>query len=164
MLDRIARRLPRFLRLDHRVYQEIAGDERATAEAALIALAAAVLAGLAGFSLFRGLRTEFLVRLATGVLVNWLLWSLVARVVGAAAYHSVASWAAVARVLGYAVAPLALGLFGAIPGLLAWALSLFYGFHAVREVMGLRTEAAAVTIGASSLIVLLINVAVQVLL
>lgn len=164
MLDRIARRLSRFLRLDHRMYQEIAGDERATAEAALIALAAAVLAGFAGFSLFRGLPTAFLIRLATGVLVNWLLWSVVVRVVASVAYQSATPWAPVARVLGYAMAPLALGLFGAIPGFLAWALSLFYGFHAVREVMGLRTEAAVVTVGVGSLVVLLINVAVQVLL
>ncbi|NLD74283.1 MAG: hypothetical protein GX649_16390 [Chloroflexi bacterium] len=165
MLERITRRLPRFLRLDHRVYHEIADDDRATLEAALIALLAAALSGVGGL-LTRG-PLEFLTWLVAGVLVNWLLWSFVARVVGAVAYHSVAPWAQVARVLGYAVAPLALGLFGFLGfglRLVAWALSLYYGFFAVREVMGLRTEAAVVTIATSSLAVLAINAAVQLLL
>ena len=165
MLERIARRLPLFLRLDHGVFQEIAADDRATLEAAFIALVAAALSGLGGL-LSRG-PLDFLLWLAAGVLVNWLVWAFVARVVGAVAYQSVTRWAPVARVLGYAVAPLALGFFGILGiglRLVAWALSLFYGFHAAREVMGLRTEAAAVTVGASSLVVLLINVAVQMLL
>ena len=170
MLERIARRLHRFVRLDHTVYKEIAADDRATREAAAVALAAATLSALGGFTLFRGSPTEFLVRLASGFLLNWLLWSGVTQFLGRVVYHSGAPLARVMRVLGYAVAPMALGLLGFIDclgiglRLAGWALSLFYGFHAVREVMDLRTEAAVLTVTIGAFMVLALNVAAQLLL
>ncbi len=164
MLQSVSSRLVRVLRLDHTVFREIAADEQATSQAALVALLAAAL------SAFGGSPGEFLARLAVGFLVSWLLWATITRFLGSVLYQSATSVAPLARVLGYAVAPMALGVFGALdclgfwPHLLGWALPVFYGFHAVRDVMDLRTEAAAVTVGVGALIVLAIRIAVQALL
>ncbi|NLD42159.1 MAG: hypothetical protein GX657_01565 [Chloroflexi bacterium] len=160
MFDRIARRLYRFVRLDPSVYREIAADGRATREAALIALVVSLTIALGGLMpLLRGQPTQFVLRLATSLLLGWLLWSGAAKVLGTVLYQSASPLLPVARVLGYAMAPQVLAVFGFLDCLglglraVGWVLSIFFGFHAVREVMGLRSESAVVTITASTLIV-----------
>jgi hypothetical protein len=72
--------------------------------------------------------------------------------VGTRAFGSHATFAEVARPLGYANGSRALGIlsivgciFGPLVGLAAWVLSLVIGVIAVREAMELTTERAIVT-------------------
>jgi hypothetical protein len=164
MFDRIIARILRVVRLDASVYQEIRDDPQATREAAIVVVGAALLSALGSLSITRDLFARMGTQFLLGVLVQWLLWSVVAFLVGTAIYHSSARFVSVLRVLGYATAPLAVGILsifgclGALFALLAWAFSLYLGFYAVREAMGLRTEAAMVTIASASVAVLVIGV------
>lgn len=170
MLQRIVRRLVRFLRLEPAVYKEIATDAPATAEAALVAVAASLLAGLGAISLFGGWLSQALTRVLLGVAVNWLLWSLLTGLLVSLLYQRAVPFIHYARVLGYASAPFALGVlaaFGCIGdlfNLVGWALALFYGFYAVREVAEVKSEGALVSVVGSSLAVLVVNVVVRLLL
>jgi hypothetical protein len=152
MLDRIIQRIVRIIRLDTAVYREIQHDPRALGEAALVVAVASLLAALgAGLGAPRflgGFAVEFL----AGVLLYWLLWSAITMLVGTRAFGSHATFAEVARPLGYANGSRALGIlsivgciFGPLVGLAAWVLSLVIGVIAVREAMELTTERAIVT-------------------
>lgn len=169
MLQRTVRRLTRFLRLDVTAFQEIASDPGALAEAALVAVVASLLAGLGGYSPVGGSLASFGARLVTGVAVNWLLWAYVTRVAASLIYGGETTFPSLARVLGYALAPLALGMLsifgclGDLFGLVGWALTVVYGFFATREITGLGTEHSLVTIAISSIVVLIVDVLVAVL-
>jgi len=162
--ERLKHRLLRYITLDRPIFREISSDPRALNEAAAIALTASLLGALGGLSVADRPLAAFAARLVTGAAIHWLLWAFVARLGGGLLYGSSATFGELARVMGYAAAPLALrvlALFAClrIPAmLLAWGLSAFYGFHALREVAGLKTESAVVTVGISSLLVLLVDV------
>lgn len=149
-LQHLGQRLARFIRLEPAVCHEIAADPQAIREAALIVLLASLLDGIG--------RGGVLLGVATGILVNWLLWTCITQLAASRLYGSEVTFVRLARVMGYATAPLALGFLsifgclGVIWGLAGWLLSLFYGFRALREITNLSTESSLVSIIIGSVI------------
>ena len=163
MVNQIIQRLVRIARFDMSVYEEIEHDENANVEAAVVVLVAAFLSALGaavGGAGFGGFVSRFLV----GVLLNWLLWSYVTMFIGTRLFGGEASFWEMARTLGYANAPAALGILGAIAcigwliGIAAWVLSLVIGFFAVREALDLPTDKAIITIVIGWVVMLVVNI------
>jgi hypothetical protein len=137
----LVERLGRVLSLDSDVFAEVAADTPATGQAILVvvgvALAQGVGAGLAGSGsqLFLGVADACL---------RWSLWS-VSILLAARALGVPGELGALFRALGFAAAPLALGLFEAIPflGALFWAAKWVLGVSAfvlaVRRVLAVET-------------------------
>jgi len=159
MIDRILRAI----RLDSTVYREIAEDQNAMSEAAIIV---AIVAVLSAFGRAIGSGSFFLsliVTLLTAILVSWILWAVLTYFVGTALFKGKSDIPEMMRVLGYANAPNLLGVFGFIPcvgwiiALLGAILSFIAGFMAVREAMEFDTGSAIVTVLISWVIAVVIN-------
>jgi len=170
MLERMIARIVRVVKLDATVYEEIEHDESANVEAAIIVGVASVLSALgsaiavwvAGGRFGAGIGS-FFIRLILGVGLNWLLWSYVTMLVGTKLFGGEATFFEMARTLGYANAPMVLGILAAIPclgpivGIVAWVLSLVAGFFAVREALDLPTDKTIITIVIGWVIVLAVS-------
>ena len=149
MLDRILRAM----RLDASVFKEVAADGRYNGEAVIIAVLVAILAALGqGLSALGGGRplVAFLLELASTLLLGWLLWAVIAYVVGRM-LGGAGTLSGMTRALAFAGAPRFLLLLGFIPcvgwlfRLSAWILMLVAGIIALRETMGFDTLKALVT-------------------
>ena len=167
MIDEILARLGRMLRFDHTVYPEIANDGEATAQAIVVVLVTALLSGLGAGISGRSIGA-FLFTILLRVPLGWLLWSGLVYLIGTRLFAGQATFWHVARVLGYASAPLALGVLSAFTclgplfGLAGALLALLLGFFATRETLGLATEKALLTILISWVLSLLLGVLVPV--
>lgn len=156
MIDRIMRAI----RLDWTVFREIAEDQNAMTEAAIIVTVVTFLSGLgtfigsligkAGFgSALLGFLSTWLI---SGILLGWILWAVLTYFVGTLLFQGKTDIPEMMRVLGYANAPNLLGVFGFIPcvgwliALAGWILSLIAGVIAVREAMEFDTVKAVVTV------------------
>jgi len=144
MFDKIIARLTRMLKMDHTVYDEVAVDEDATVEAAIIVAIAALLTALG--SLFGGSFLDFVATFFRQILVGWALWSLIVWLVGSKLFAGNGTFLNVLRVLGYVTAPLILGIIPVVGGLVGGILSLVLAFFAIRETMDLTTERTILTI------------------
>ncbi len=150
--DQIVQRLMRIFRFDETVWEEIEHDELADMEAAAVVVIAAFLSAVGSGIASRGFIGVFILSLLTGVLISWLLWSFVTMFVGTRLFDAETDFREMARVLGYANAPMALGILSAIPclgaliGLIAMVLSLVIGFLATREALDLPTGETIITI------------------
>jgi hypothetical protein len=156
MIDRIVRAT----RLDWTVFREIAEDENATKEAAIIVLIVtflAALGGAGGLLIARvGAGTAilgfFVDWLVNGVLIGWIGWAILTYFVGSILFKGTSDIPEMMRVLGYASAPRLLGLLGFIPcvgwifALAGWVLSLIAGIIAVREAQEFETGHAIITV------------------
>lgn len=149
MLDRILRSM----RLDATVFKEVAADARFNGEAVIIAVLVAILAALGqGLSALGGGRplVAFLLELASTLLLGWLLWAVIAYVVGRM-LGGAGTLSGMTRALAFAGAPRFLLLLGFIPCVgwifrfAAWLLTLVAGVIAIRETMGFDTLKALVT-------------------
>jgi hypothetical protein len=165
MFDKILQRLTRIFKLDSTVFSEIEHDPEAMTEAAIVVVVAAFLnalgAGVAGTNFFG----TFFVTLIIGVLVGWLLWSWLTMFIGTRLFGGEADFQEMARTLGYAYAPQALGVLGilgacvgGIAGLVAFALQLYLGFLAVREALDIPSDKAILTIIISWVVVVVVNI------
>jgi hypothetical protein len=160
MVDRIVRAI----RLDWTVFREIAEDPNAMSQAAIIVVVvtflSAIGSGLAAESFFLG----FLMSWILEILIGWILWAVITYFVGTALFKGKTNIAEMMRVLGYAKAPILLGIFQFIPcvgwifPLVGWILSLFAGFIAIREAMDFDTGDAIVTVLISWVIALAIRI------
>ncbi|MBM3190003.1 MAG: hypothetical protein FJZ90_14930 [Chloroflexi bacterium] len=155
MLDwnQVIQRLVRIARFDVGVFTEIERDEGANREAIAVVIIASFLAALGEAINAPGLFHVgvFVSRFLFGILLNWLLWTAATRFVGTTLFSGQASFWGMARALGYANAPAALGLLTVFPclgwvGVVALALTLIVGFLAAREVLALSTEKTAITV------------------
>jgi hypothetical protein len=167
MVDRIMR----VFRLDASVFREIADDQNAMTEAAIIvvvvtllsALGGAVGALIGGASAGRAI-VGFIVAWILGILFNWILWAIITYFVGTTLFQGKTDIPEMMRVLGYANAPGLLGIFGIIPclgwiaALVGLVLSLIAAILAIREAMEFDTGKAVVTaiVGWIIIIILLI--------
>ena len=82
MFEKIIARLTRMIKMDHTVYDEIAVDEDATTEAAIIVAITALLSALG--TLFISNFGGFLGTLVRQIVVGWILWSAIVWFVGVA--------------------------------------------------------------------------------
>ena len=148
MIDRI----PRIIKLDFSVFDEIEADPAATVQAAIIVVVVSLLSGI-GTGLRadapRGFTAAFFMSFISG-LVGWVVWAAVTHYVGKALYQSGAKLESMLRVLGYASAPRVLGIldfipcFGALAGLAGLLLSLGAGIMAIAEALEVDTGQAIV--------------------
>lgn len=147
MFDRILRAI----RLDPTVYREIAEDEGAMSQAAIIVVVVTLLSAI-GSSVGTGnFIVSMLVSWITSIVIGWIVWAALTYFVGSKLFQGRSSIPEMMRVLGFASAPRLLGIFGVIPCLgwiaaLAGAiLALVAGFFAVRESMEFDSTKAILT-------------------
>ena len=162
-MNSMIERFTRIARLDNTVWSEIQHDEDATSEALVLVLLAALLSALGAGIGGRGFFGPFLLRLTAIPLLNWLFLSFATAFVGTRFFEGRAGFWEMARVLGYATAPLALGVLGIVPcmgwrlvPLIGWAVSIVVGFLATREVLDLPTDRAIITFAIPWLIIILV--------
>jgi hypothetical protein len=167
MVDRIMRAI----RLDFTVFREIAEDEGAMTQAAIIVVVVTLLSGIgtligsliAGTSFGSALLGFLSAWLISGILLGWILWAVLTYFVGTLLFQGKTDIPEMMRVLGYANAPNLLGVFGFIPcvgwliALVGWILSLIAGVLAVREAMEFDTGKAIITVVISWVIQLVIS-------
>jgi hypothetical protein len=153
----------RAIRLDSTVYREIAEDQNAMSEAAIIVIIVAVLSAFGRAIGSGSFFLSLIVTLLTAILVNWILWAVLTYFVGTVLFKGKTDIPEMMRVLGYANAPNLLGVFGFIPcvgwiiALLGALLSFVAGFMAVREAMEFDTGSAIVTVVISWVISIVIS-------
>jgi hypothetical protein len=168
-INRIVTRLLRMVKFDNTVYKEIEEDENSNIDAIVIVVVAALLSAIGGAIGGRSGFGGFIGQLLANVLVRWLLWSAVIWLVGTRMFGGQASFYEMARLLGYASAPMLLGILNVIPcvnvliGILTFALSLYIGFLAVREGLDLPTDKTIFTILISAVAVAIIYIVLAVL-
>jgi hypothetical protein len=147
------------IRLDWRVFRDIAQDKSAMREAAIIVAIVNFLAAIGSAAKAPHFLAGFIGSWISGILVGWILWAIVTDFVGKLLFKGEANIPAMLRVLGYASAPLLLRFFGFLPfGLgwlisaMGWVLALVAGVIAVREASRLSTSNAIVTVFISWLV------------
>jgi hypothetical protein len=167
MFDRIIRAV----RLDPTLYREVAEDQNAMTEAAIIVVVVTFLAAIgsavglliakatAGQAILSFLNTW----LISGILIGWLGWAVLTYFVGTMLFKGKTDIPEMMRVLGFASAPRLLGIFSIIPclgsiaALAGWILSLIAGVIAIREAMEFDTGKAIITVVISWVIALVIS-------
>lgn len=143
-------RIVRAFRLDASLFREVAADPKFMGEAVLIALVVSFLAAVGGAIGHAHPLPAFLAEWANGLLLGWLLWAIVALLVGSL-LGGKSGFGQMTRALAYAGVPRLLALFGFIPcvgwafRLAAWVLALIAGTIAIREAMQFDTGRAIVT-------------------
>jgi hypothetical protein len=156
MVDRIVRAI----RLDWTVFREIAEDESAMSQAAIIVAVVTFLSSIGtaigvligGGAFGRAVLSFFGDWIINGILIGWIGWAIITYFVGTAMFQGKTDIPEMMRVLGYASAPKLLGILGFIPcvgwifALAGWILSLIAGVIAVREAMEFETSQAIVTV------------------
>ena len=148
MIDRIVRAI----RLDWTVFGEIAQDREAMTEAAIIVAIVTGLSALGSAAHAPKFVTSFLVNWLLGILSGWFLWAAITYFVGTVLFKGETTIAAMLRVLGYASAPLLLGVLGFVPCIgvfmpfLGRVLALIAGVLAIREALDLDTGQSIVTV------------------
>ncbi|MCL1593860.1 MAG: YIP1 family protein [Actinomycetia bacterium] len=120
--------------------------------------------GMAGFGSSVATDTNILGGIGLGILsgvFGWLIWSLVAMIVGTRVFHGTSDFGQMRRVIGFAYAPLAIGV---IPwlGFIGAAWVLVAAVIAIREGMDFSTKRSIATMalgwGAWLGVTLMINV------
>ncbi len=140
-------RIMRLVRLDSTVFEEIAADPNATIEAVVIVTISASLSALGFAILSESVLPSFIGGLING-LAGWVVWSAVTCFVGKSVFRGRGTLEQMLRVLGYASAPNALGIFAFIPcvGLLAafggWLIFLVAGVLAIKETLDVNLSTA----------------------
>jgi len=169
MLQTILHRLARMVRRDVSVIREIRFDTRANLEAAcIVALASLITALGAAFGSGSFLGT-LSIRLAAGILLNWLFWSYATVFILTNFYGVDAEFWQTARLIGYANIPMVLsifGVFGCLGSLIAglsWVIVLVMAFFLIREAFELATERAIVAIAVGWLAVLVVSIPLSLL-
>lgn len=153
MFDRILR----VIKLDKSVYGEVEADQMATSQAAIVVAIVAVLSAIGGGigALISSSGSSFVAAFLAAILsafVSWVVWSAVTYFVGTTLFHGEATIGEMLRVIGFAQAPLILGLFSFIPcvgwliSLAGWLLSLYTGFLAIQEGLDLDTGKTIATV------------------
>jgi hypothetical protein len=162
MVDRIVRAI----RLDWTVFREIAEDQNAMSQAAIIVAIVTFLSAV-GSGIASGSIVAFLVSWIVGALVGWIGWAIITYFVGATLFKGTSDIPEMMRVLGYALAPQLLGFFQFIPcvgwifPLVGWILSLIAGVLAIREAMDFDTGNAIITVLIGWVIVVVVSIIFQ---
>ena len=136
-------RIKGVLLLDSAVFEEVEHDEKATGQAALIVIVASILAAVGASSgpfITRGINSGLVVFLGIVFwsILAWLVWAAATYFIGAKIFHGKATYGEMLRVTGFAYAPLAFMVLGAIP-CVGFAISLVVSVWALAAVfVGVR--------------------------
>jgi hypothetical protein len=162
-IEKIVGRIVRMIKFDSTVYKEIEEDTGANTEAIVVVVVATFLAALGSAVTSGSFFGMFFSRWIGGI-VGWLVWTVVTTFIGTRFFKGETNYYEMGRCLGYATAPLAIGILGAIPclgifaGLISLILLLVVGFFAVREALDLPTERTLLVLVIGWVIVFLVNV------
>jgi hypothetical protein len=126
-------RIVRAIRLDWTVFREIAKDPKALKEAAIIVAISTFLSAM-GLGLFKLSFGSFIVDWLIAILVGWIGWAVITYLVGTAVFKAETDIPEMLRVLGYANAPLLLGLLSFIP-CVGWLFPILAGSLGVGAVL-----------------------------
>jgi hypothetical protein len=165
VLDRILRAI----RLDWTVFREIAEDPNAMSQAAIIVVVATFLSAVGTAIASGNFIVSLFVNWIVSILIGWIGWAIITYFVGTLLFQGKTDIPEMMRVLGYASAPQALGIFGFIPCLGAIAafigaiLALIASVFAIREAMEFDTSKAIVTVVISWIIATVIRFAIMLL-
>ncbi|MFH1085755.1 MAG: Yip1 family protein [Chloroflexota bacterium] len=172
-VQQIIGRLMRIARFDHTGWAEIEKDEAANKEAAVVVVGAALLSFIGSLiaSLISGTGVgAAFIGLVLGVVLSWLAWSWITMFVGTKLFQADTNFWEMARCIGYANAPQALGLLafipcvGALVGIATLILSLVIAFFAIREALDLPTDKTILTIVIGWVIVFVISLVISLVL
>lgn len=147
----------RAVRFDATFYREAANDERYSQQALTVVLIVAALSGLGAFlgNVLTGAIFSALFGLILGValaVAGYYVWVYVVHYIGSQFFQGRATAPQLLRSLGYAYAPMALGVlsfipcFGGLVALVGSVWSLACGFFAVREVHQLDDGKTLITV------------------
>jgi hypothetical protein len=132
------------LLLDTAFYTEVAADKSFMGQAASVVVVANLLGGIgASFATESNVLIGAVLGVVTG-LVGWLVWSAVAYLIGVRVFGGDADYPEMLRVIGFAYAPLAIGV---VPwlGFVGAAWALIAAVLAIRESMEFSTKRAIAT-------------------
>lgn len=136
----------RAARLDVEFYNTVEHDQSYTGQAALLVAIVGALTGLG--NAFSPLTKGFFGPIFWGIggaLLGWVLWSFVTDFVGRTFFEGESDLGQMLRVLGYAQAPLALGLIPFL-GWVGFIWALVAAVVAIREGQDFSTGAAVITV------------------
>ncbi len=135
----------RAARLDVELYETVEADEGYTGEAAVIVIVANLLASIGDWL---GPSRGFFSTVIGGVIgavVAWLIWSGVALFIGTRLFDGSSNYGEMLRALGFAQAPLAIGLIPFL-GWIGAIWALVAGVVAIRQAMDFTTGKAVGTV------------------
>jgi hypothetical protein len=151
--------------LDVDFYNRAEADTSLNVQAGIVVIVASGLAGIGATIAVESTSTgDIVTAMALGVLsgvVGWLVWAAVATLVGTRIFHGTSDFGEMRRVIGFAYAPLAIGI---VPwlGFIGAAWVLLAAVVAIREGMDFSTKRSVATMvigwGAWVLVSLAINV------
>jgi hypothetical protein len=151
--------------LDVDFYNRAEADTSLNVQAGIVVIVASGLAGIgATIAVEATSMSDIATAIALGVLsgvVGWLVWSAVATVVGTRIFNGTSDFGEMRRVIGFAYAPLAIGV---VPwlGFIGAAWVLLAAVVAIREGMDFSTKRSVATMvvgwGAWALTTLVINI------
>jgi hypothetical protein len=152
--------------LDVDLYNRVEDDTSLNTQAAVVVVVANSLAGVgSAIAAEAASATEIGIAILLGALsgiVGWLVWSAVATLVGTRIFHGTSDFGEMRRVIGFAYAPLAVGV---VPwlGFIGAAWVLLAAVVAIREGMDFSTKRSIATMitgwGAWMVTTLAINIA-----
>jgi hypothetical protein len=154
------RNVMRVILLDVDFFKEAAVDKSLNGQAAIIVVVAS---GLAGVGSAIAENVSVIASIPAGIVagvLGWFLWSGVSFVLGTRVFAGDSSYDEMLRVIGFAFAPLAIGVVPYL-GLPAAAWMLLATVIAVREGLGIATPKALVTMAAGWVVWLALTVAVN---
>jgi hypothetical protein len=154
-------------KLDSKTFEEIEHNTSLTLTAALIVVLVSLISGV-GNGLFNGLRGSssfargFLSSLI-GVIVGWLIWSVVTWLVGTRLFKGQADLGEMLRVIGFAYIPLVLSIIPCVGGVIGGIWALAAGFIAVRQGLDLDNTKAFFTVVVGAVLYVILTVILNVI-
>jgi hypothetical protein len=164
----VINRILRAIRLDWTVFREIAEDQTAMSQAAIIVVVVTFLSAV-GTAIAARSVVSFFVTWIVAILVGWIGWAIITYFVGTMLFKGKTDIPEMMRVLGFASAPQLLGVFafipcvGAIASFVGTILAAIAGVFAIREAMEFDTGKAIITVLISWVIVTVITLGVGLL-
>jgi hypothetical protein len=145
----VLRRIAGVFRLKKETFEEVEHDRAATGQAAMVVLLAALGTGL-GSALLAALGDgNFLVSFASLFLWAFVAWALVSGItyfIGTILFAGKATPGEMLRVIGFAFAPLTLGIIPCVGDFIGALWAMIAGFIAVRQGLDLDDLRAALTV------------------
>lgn len=148
------------MKLDVNTYEEIEADESATGQAAMVVAIVAIVGGLlagvaaplAGGSFLGAFLGQLII-----AFVAWIIWAYVTYYVGTGIFGSKATTGQLLRVLGFAQAPLILGVIPLIGAFIGSLWTLACAFIAIRQGLDLDNTKAIMTAIVAFVVVVIVN-------
>jgi hypothetical protein len=164
-MNNLTNRLMRVLRFDASVYREVAADQGAMGQAALIVIVAAILSALGGLFTFEEVTAGivFAVIAIVASVVGFAIYAAVATFVAKTFFQGKTEFQEMGRTLGFAYAWYGIGILGLVPfvgGFVAWLgqiVAAIAGVIALRESAEFDTTKAVITVVIAAIVAGLIN-------